>query len=65
MRYHNCINNLTDDEHLIKCAFVAGVHDPAYLFGSHDVHIWFQGQSVVLSIEDDLDVSTAVHMASE
>ncbi len=57
---NNCINNLTDDERLIKCAFVEGVHDLAYLFGSHKVHIGLQGQSVGLSIEDDLDVSTVI-----
>ena len=60
LQYHNCINNLTDDERLIKCAFVEGVHDLAYLFGSHKVHIGLQGQSVGLSIEDDLDVSTVI-----
>jgi len=60
LRYHNCINNLHDDERLIKCAFVEGMHDPAHLFCSHKVHNWLQGQSVDLSVEDDLDVSTVI-----
>jgi len=34
LRYHNRINNLSDDECLIKCAFVEGMHDPAHLFGA-------------------------------
>ena len=58
LRYHKRINNLCDDERLIKCAFVEGMHDPAHLFWSHKIHSWLQGQSVGLSIEDDLDVST-------
>ncbi len=60
LRYHNRINNLSDDERLIKCAFVEGTHDPAHLFWSHKVHSWLQGQSVGLSIENDLDVSTVI-----
>ncbi len=60
LQYHNCINNLIDDECLIKCAFVEDVYDPAYLLGSHKFYIWLQGQSVGLSIEDDLDVSTVI-----
>jgi len=60
LRYHNRINNLSDDERLIKCAFVESMHDPAHLFWSHNVHNWLQGQSVGLSIEDDLDVSTVI-----
>ena len=31
LRYYNRINNLSDDESLIKCAFVEGVHDPTHL----------------------------------
>ena len=54
------INNLSDDERLIKCAFVEGMHDPTHLFWSHKVHSWLQGQSVGLSIEDDLDVITVI-----
>jgi len=60
LRYHNRINNLSDDERLIKCAFVEGMHDLAHLFWSHKVHSWLQGKSVGLSIEDDLDVSTVI-----
>jgi len=60
LRYHNRINNLSVDERLIKCAFAEGMHDPAHLFWSHKVHSWLQGQSVGLSIEDDLDVSTVI-----
>jgi len=60
LRYHNRINNLSDEERLIKCAFVEGMHDPAHLFWSHKVHSWLQGQPVGLSIEDDLDVSTVI-----
>ncbi len=50
LRYHNCINNLSDDERLIKCAFVEGMHDPAHLFWSHKVHNWLQGQSVNVAV---------------
>ena len=27
LRYHNCTNNLSDDDHVIKCAFVEGLHE--------------------------------------
>ena len=27
LRYHNRINNLSNDERLIQCAFVEGMHD--------------------------------------
>ena len=37
-------------------AFVEGTNDPAHLFRSHKFHSWLQGQSVGLSIEDDLDL---------
>ncbi len=60
LRYHNRINDLSDDERLIKCAFVEGMHDPAHLFWSHKVHTWLQGQSVGLDIEDELDVGTVI-----
>ncbi len=56
LRYHNRINDLSDDERLIKCAFVEGMHDPAHLFWSHKIHNWLQGQSEGLGIEDELDV---------
>ncbi len=42
LRYHNRIDDLSDDERLIKCAFVEGMHDPAHLFWSHKVHNWLQ-----------------------
>ena len=32
----NRINNLPDDERLIQCAFVEGLHDQAYCFWSHE-----------------------------
>ena len=64
LRYHNRINNLSDDERLIKCAIVEGMHDPAQLSWSHKVHTWLQGQSVGLSIEDDLDVGTVIGNAT-
>lgn len=60
LRYHNRINNQSDDEHLIKCAFVEGMHDTSQLFWSHKVYTWLQDQSVSLSIGDDLDVSTGI-----
>ena len=63
LRYHNRINNLSDEERLIKCAFVEGMHDPAHLFWSHKVHTWLQGQSVGLGIEDELDVGTVIGSA--
>ena len=34
VRYHNCINYLSDDKRLIMCAFLAGMHHPAHLFGA-------------------------------
>ncbi len=34
LRHHNRINDLSDNERLIKCAFVEGMHDPAHLFGA-------------------------------
>ncbi|KAL3132548.1 hypothetical protein ABBQ32_14236 [Trebouxia sp. C0010 RCD-2024] len=37
LRYHNRINTLSDDERLLKCAFVEGLHDPTHRFWSHDV----------------------------
>ncbi len=37
LRYHSRINNLSDYECLIKCAFVEGLHDLSYRFWSHDV----------------------------
>ena len=58
LRYPNRINDLFDNERLIKCAFVEGMHDPAHLFWSHKVHTWLQGHSVGLGIEDELDVGT-------
>ncbi len=39
------------------------MHDPAHLFWSHKVHTWLQGQSVGLSIEDELDVGTVIGSA--
>jgi len=42
LRYHNRINNLSDDERLIQCAFVEGMHDKAYRFWSHCVQKWLQ-----------------------
>ena len=62
-RYHNRINDLSDHEGLIKCAFVEGMHDPAYLFWSHKVHTWLQGQCEGLGIEDELDVGTVIGSA--
>ncbi len=38
LRYHDRVNDLTDNERLIKCAFVEGMHDPAHLFWSHELH---------------------------
>ena len=60
LRYHNRINNLSDDERLIKCAFVEGLHDPSYRFWSHDVQKWLQMQSTALHIEDEISVSTVI-----
>ena len=34
LRYHNRINSLSDDERLIQCAFVKGMHDKAYCSGA-------------------------------
>ncbi len=53
LRYPNRINNLPDDDRLIKCAFVEGLHDPSQVFWSHKVQNQLQRQSVCLNIEDD------------
>ena len=39
LRFHT---NLHDDERLIQCAFVEGLHDQAYCFWSHRVQTWLQ-----------------------
>ena len=62
-RYHNRINNLPDDEGLIQCAFVEGLHDQAYCFWSHQVQTWLQLQSTALNIEDEMCVSTVIDNA--
>ena len=63
LRYHNRINNLTDDERLIQCAFVEGLHDQAYCFWSHKIQTWLQQQSTALNIEDEICVSTVIDNA--
>ena len=63
LRYHNRINNLPDDERLIQCAFVEGLHDQAYCFWSHKVQTWLQLQSTAFNIEDEICVSTVVDNA--
>ena len=59
----NRINNLSDDERLIRCAFVEGLHNLSYHFWSHDVQKWLQLQSTVLNIEDGIGVSTVIDNA--
>ena len=34
LRYHNLINDLSDDERLMKCAFIESMCDPAHFFGA-------------------------------
>ena len=63
LRYHNRINNLTDDERLIQCAFVEGLHDQAYCFWSHKIQTWLQQQSTALNVEDEICVSTVIDNA--
>ena len=63
LRYHNRINSLSDDERLIKCAFVEGLHDTSHQFWSHKVQTWLQAQSTALHLEDDLSVSTIINNA--
>ena len=63
LRYHNRINNLSDDGRLIQCAFVEGLHDQAYHFWSHGVQRWLQLQSTALNIEDEICVSTVIDNA--
>ena len=63
LRYHNRINNLPDDEQLIQCAFVEGLHDQAYCFWSHRVQTWLQLQSTAWNIEDEICVSTVIDNA--
>ena len=60
---HNRINNLPDDERLIQCAFVEGLHDQAYCFWSHRVQTWLQLQSTALNIEDEICISTVIDNA--
>ena len=54
---------LPDDERLIQCAFVEGLHDQAYCFWSHKVPTWLQLQSTALNIDDEICVSTVVDNA--
>ena len=61
LRYHNRINNLSNDERLIQSAFVEGLHDPSYRFWSHDVQL--QVQSTALNIEDEINVSAFIDSA--
>ena len=63
LRYHNCINNLPDDERLIQCAFVEGLHNQAHCFWSHKVQTWLQLQSTALNIEDEICISTVIDNA--
>ena len=65
LRYHNRINNLPDDERLIRCAFVEGLHDQAYCFESHKLQTWLQLQSTALNIEleDETFVNTVIDNA--
>ena len=63
LRHHNRINNLPDDERLIQCAFVEGLHDQPYCFWSHKVQTWLQLQSTALNIEDEICVSTVIDNA--
>ena len=63
LRYHNRINNLSDDERLIQCAFVEGMHDKAYRFWNHGVQKWLQTQSAALNIEDEICASTVIDNA--
>ena len=67
LRYHNGINNLSDDERLIKstCASVdlEGLHDLSFHFWSHDVQKWLQLQSTSLNIEDEIGASTVIDNA--
>ena len=63
LRYHNRINNLPDDERLIQCAFVEGLHDKAHCFWSHKVQTWLQLQSTALNIEDEICISMVIDNA--
>ena len=63
LRYHNRINNLSDDGRLIQCALMEGLHDQAYHFWSHGVQRWLQLQSTALNIEDEICVSTVINNA--
>ena len=48
---------MSDNERLIQCAFVKGLHDQAYHFWSHSVQRWLQLQSTALNIDDEICVS--------
>ena len=54
---------MSDDEHLIRCAFVEGLHNLSYHFWSHDAQKWLQLQSTALDIEDEAGVSTVIDNA--
>ena len=56
-QYHNRINNMSDDSRLVKCAFVAALHDPSQVFWIHRVQDWLQLQFASLTVEDDIDVA--------
>ena len=65
LRYHNRIDNLPDDECLVKCAVVESLHVLSYHSSwSHDVLKWLQLQSTALNaifkcmIGDEIGVST-------
>ena len=62
LQYHNCINSLPDDERLIQCAFVEGLHDQAHCFWSHKGQTWLQLQSTALYIE--ICISTVIDKLS-
>ena len=63
LRYHNRIKNLRDDERLIQCAFVEGLHDHAYCFLNYRVQTWLQLQSTASNMADEICVSTVIDNA--
>ena len=55
--------NLPNDERLIQCACVEGLHDQAYCLWNHRVQTWLQLQPTALNIEDEIYVSTVIDNA--
>ena len=63
LQYHGRISNLPDDESVIQCAFVQGLHDQAYCFWGQKVQTWLQLQSTCTALEIDSEDAICVCLA--